>query len=137
MAYATLDYYRNTYGGASASDAIITARLNRASDDLDMLAVVAIDIDVMGADQLDVLAKACCAQAEGYIQNGDSDVAGSVSLGAFSMSGGGAVKKSGGLFARAYRFAVLAGIANRSVGAVPHRNLQDLASGGVFPEENA
>ena len=133
MAYATLDYYKSTYGGASASDAIITARLNRASDDLDMLAVVAIDTDAMGSDQLDMLAKACCSQAEGYIQNGDADIAGNVSLGAFSMSGGSA-KKISGIFARAYRFAILAGIGNRSVGALPHRNLQELNSGGVFPE---
>lgn len=136
MAYATLEYYKNTYGGASASDAIITSKLARASDDLDMMAVVAIDTDAMGADQLDLLAKATCAQAEGYVQNGDADIAGNVSLGAFSMSGGSA-KKTSGIFARAYRFARLAGIGNRSVGALPHRNLQELNSGGVFPEETA
>lgn len=136
MAYATLEYYKTTYGGASAADATITAYLNRASDDMDMMSMVAIDTASMGVEQLDLLAKATCAQAEGYINNGDAELSsGSVSLGAFSMSGASGSKKSG-LFTRAYRFAVMAGLANRSVASLPGRNLHQLNSGGYIPEEN-
>ncbi len=120
MAYATLTYYKTTYAGASASDALITSYLTRASDDIDMMAIIPIDTSGMGADQLDLLAKATCAQAEGYIQNGDAEVAGSISLGSFSISGGGVVKR-GAMFARAYRYATMAGIMNRAIATVPSR----------------
>jgi hypothetical protein len=133
MAYATLTYYKTTYVGETASDADITKWLNRASDDLDALSILPIDITTMSADQLDLLAKATCAQAEGYIQGGGEEFVGSVSLGGFSMNGG--AKKSGGLFDRAARYAFRLGLLNRSVASMPGRNLQELSSGGVIPEE--
>lgn len=134
MAYATLTYYKDTYKGATASDATITAYLDRASDDLDLMATIAIDTSAMGADQLALLAKATCAQAEGYIQNGDADLpSGSVSLGAFSISGGGT--KRGGVFVRAYKYALMAGLCNRSVATSPARNLDELSTGNVIPGE--
>lgn len=125
MAYATLTYYKDTYKGATAADATLTAYLDRASDDLDAIAMPAIDTSTMGADQIVLLQKATCAQAEGYVNTGTAEsVAGSVSLGSFSISGGATVKQ-GGLFARAARFAMMAGIGNRSVGAYPCRNVQE------------
>lgn len=123
MAYATLTYYKTTYAGASASDALITSYLARASDDIDMMAIVPIDTSSMGEEQLDLLAKAACAQAEGYIQNGEAEVAGSISLGSFSISGGGVVKR-GAMFARAYRYATMAGLLNRSIGSIPSRHAE-------------
>lgn len=134
MAYATLTYYKTTYVGEAASDADIEKYLDRASDDIDAITVQAIDTDTMSASQLDLLARATCAQAEGYIQGGDSSFSGSVGLGGFSMSG--VVKKTGGLFDRAGRYAFRLGLLNRSIGCLPSRNLQELKTGGVIPEVN-
>lgn len=132
MAYATLTYYKTTYVGETASDADITKWLSRASDDLDALSILPIDITAMSADQLDLLAKATCAQAEGYIQGG-GDFEGSVSLGSFSING--SAKKAGGLYDRASKYAFRLGLLNRSVASLPGRNLHELSSGGVIPEE--
>jgi len=134
MAYATLTYYKTTYVGESASDADITKWLDRASDDIDAMTVLPIDVDTLSATQLDLLSRAACAQAEGYIRNGGDEFSGSVSLGGFSMNG--ASKKSGGFFDRAARYLFRLGLLNRSVGAYPARNVQELSSGGVIPEEN-
>lgn len=123
MAYATLTYYKTTYAGASASDALITSYLARASDDIDMMAIIPIDTSSMGEEQLDLLAKATCAQAEGYIQYGESDgVAGSISLGSFSLGAG--TQKRGSIFQRAYRYATMAGLLNRSIGSIPSRHAE-------------
>ena len=134
--YATLDYYRNTYKGqAVADDTKLTQLLTRASDDMDVACLGRIDTTDMNTVAIDWLSRATCAQAESYAQEGTADASGSVSLGSFSMSGkeGSA---PGGICKRAARSLIFTGLFNRSVASMPVRNLQELASGGVIPEEN-
>lgn len=133
--YATLSYYRTTYlGQAVADDPTLTRLLTRASDDMDLACMGRIDTSEMNSVALDYLMKATCAQAESYAQEGTADATGSVSLGSFSMSGKeGAVP--GGVCKRASRYLMYTGLLNRAVASMPERNLQELKSGGVIPEE--
>lgn len=112
MAYATDDFYRNVYRGPDGG----VEFLSRASDDIDMQVVRAINVSALCPEQRELLAKATCAQAEGYVLNGDPDniAEGSVSLGSFSISSGGA-KKVGKLYRRASDYLFLAGLANRTL----------------------
>jgi len=135
--YTTITYYRSTYlGQPVADDTKLTQLLTRASDDMDIASLGRIDITEMSAKQLDWLYKATCAQAEGYAQEGLSDASGSVSLGSFSMSGKEA-SVPGGLNKRAARYLVMAGLSSRAVYCSPSRNLYQLDSGGVIPEQNS
>ena len=112
MAYATEDFYKDVYRGADGGEEFLA----RASDDIDMQVVRAIDVSALCSEQIELLAKATCAQAEGYVLSGDPDntVEGSVSLGSFSISQGGA-KKVGKLYKRAGDYLFLAGLANRTL----------------------
>ena len=118
MSYADKTYYRNTYiGRACTVDATLEKWLSRASDDLDIFTYNGIDTDALSADQLTALQKACCAQAEHYVIDGDEiDSTESFSLGSFSIestgsSGGGA----GVLCERAERYLSLSGLLYRGV----------------------
>ena len=118
MPYADKAFYRSTYiGRAITSDAELEKWLSRASDDLDIFTFGSIVVDDLEPAQLDALQKACCAQAENYVINGDeTGRAKSVSLGAFSMSedtteGGG----QGVLCERAERYLSLSGLLFRGV----------------------
>lgn len=136
MSYATLDYYKNTYGGKTAADATITACLNRASDDLDIATMNRIIAADMEAEELALLYKANCAQAEFYVDNGTSATqggGGSASLGSFSYSGD-AVSAPGGISKRAAQFLMLTGLMSRAIATSPVRRMQELSNGGVIPE---
>lgn len=134
--YATLTYYRNTYlGQPVADDPTLTRLLTRASDDMDIACLGRIDTTEMNSVAIDYLAKATCAQAESYAQEGTADLSGSVSLGSFSMSGKDGASP-GGLCNRSSRYLMFTGLMNRAVAVYPVRNLQELESGGVIPETN-
>ena len=118
MSYADKTFYRSTYiGRAITSDTELEKWLSRASDDINIFTFGSIVVDDIEPAQLDALQKACCAQAENYVINGDEiDRAKSVSLGAFSMSedtteGGG----QGVLCERAERYLSLSGLLFRGV----------------------
>lgn len=90
MAYADLTYYKTTYGGRSIVDDETTKWLERASDDLDMMTGFQIVESNLSLWQLTQVKKACCAQAEFYVTNGETYNAGTVqsaSIGKFSYSG--------------------------------------------------
>lgn len=118
MPYADKTFYRSTYiGRACSDDTTLEKWLNRATDDLNIFTFGSIVADDLDAVQLDALQKACCAQAENYLINGD-DIGSvkSVSLGSFSMSedateGGG----QGVLCERAERYLSLSGLLFRGV----------------------
>jgi hypothetical protein len=91
MAYADLTYYKTTYVGRSVVDAETTKWLERASDDLDMMTGFQIVEADLSPWQLTQVKKACCAQAEFYVTNGETynaDAVQSASIGKFSYSGG-------------------------------------------------
>lgn len=118
MSYADKTFYRSTYTGrAITSDTELEKWLSRASDDLDIFTFGSVVVEDLEPAQLDALQKACCAQAENYVINGDEiDRAKSVSLGAFSMTedtteGGG----QGVLCERAERYLSLSGLLFRGV----------------------
>lgn len=115
MAYATTTYYRSTYIGATCSDDTVLGKwLSRASDDIDALVVSEIDTTTLSASELTALQKACCAQAEYYVRNGDSGGSfSSVSLGSFSISG--AENNGGVVCERAARYLYLANLLYRGV----------------------
>jgi hypothetical protein len=137
--YTTLTYYRSTYlGQAVADDTKLTQLLTRASDDMDIATLGRIDTTEMGAKELDWLAKATCAQAESYAQNGITETAtgASVSLGSFSESGNSGSNTAGAVCSRASRYLMMTGLLNRSMASFPVRNVQELDNGGVMPETN-
>lgn len=116
MAYATTTFYRSTYIGAVCSDDTILGKwLSRASDDIDALVVSEIDTTTLSAAELTALQKACCAQAEYYVRNGDGGrgAFSSVSLGAFSISG--AENNGGVVCERAARYLYQADLLYRGV----------------------
>lgn len=134
--YATMVYYRTIYMGQPvADDTTLTRLLTRASQDMDVSCLGRIDVTEMNSVALDYLARATCAQAEGYAQEGTADGSGSVSLGTFSMSGKDG-SMPGGICNRASRNLAMTGLLNRAVASYPVRRLQDLASGGVYPVTN-
>lgn len=134
--YTTLDYYKTTYGGRTAADAVLTTMLNRAADDIDIATLNRVDTSTMSDADLLLLSKANCAQAEFYIMNGTTETGGgSASLGSFSYSGSAeSPANPGGLCGRASRFLVFTGLLSRSVASIPARRMQELSSGGVIPE---
>jgi len=133
MSYATYAQYI-ALGYASAAQATIEAYLSRASDDIDLYSLGKLDSTALEVEELAILVKATCAQAENYVLNGTSGFEGSVSLGIFSMSG---VKKPSGMVCdRSMRFLAAIGMTNRSIGTSPSRRLYQLESGGVIPETN-
>ena len=117
MSYATLDYYKNTYLGAADTDANITKWLARASDDIDITCLYNVPA-TLTAEQSTLLQKACCAQAENYVINGDGPGDGaSLSIGSFSISN----NREGSaenpvLCGKAMRFLAFTGFQNRSIG---------------------
>ena len=91
MAYATLEYYQNTYKGTLSTTTEVEKMLERASDDIDLVTHNSFTVDALTEYQLEQVKKACCAQAEYYVLNGETyndSGAGSVTIGKFSMSGG-------------------------------------------------
>lgn len=115
--YATLDYYKNTYLGAIDTDANITKWLARASEDIDIACLFQVP-DSPTSAQTALLQKACCAQAENYVINGDglADNA-SLSIGSFSVSNsaGGAASKPI-LISKAVQHLLFTGFYSRCVG---------------------
>lgn len=92
MAYITLAYYKTDYLGVDPqNDTELTRVIARASDDVDMQTGYGIVLDDLDAAQLAIVQKATAAQAEFYVQNGDTynEAAGSGSerIGAYSKSG--------------------------------------------------
>lgn len=133
MSYATYAQYI-ALGYQSAAQTTVEAYLARASDDMDIVSLGKLDSTALEVEELAILVKATCAQAEHYVLNGTSGFEGSVSLGIFSMSG---VKKPVEVVCdRAMRFLAMIGMTNRSVGTSPARRLQSLDSGGVIPSAN-
>lgn len=119
MSYADKTYYRNTYIGRPCTvDATLDKWLSRASDDLDIYTYGGIDTTELSDTQLTALKKACCAQAEKYVIDGDEiDDTESFSLGAFSIksSSGGSGAGAGVLCERAERYLSLSGLLFRGV----------------------
>lgn len=92
MAYITLDYYTDTYLGVNPDDDTALERaIARASDDIDMQTGYGIVLADLDAAQLAMVQKATAAQAEFYVQNGDtyneSVGSGSERIGSYSRSG--------------------------------------------------
>lgn len=91
MAYATVEYYRDTYqGNIPATEAEVQKYLDRSTDDIDYYTRNEIDVSTLSTFQNGLLMKACCAQAEHYVMNGETynDAGdGSVTIGKFSTSG--------------------------------------------------
>lgn len=92
MPYITLDYYKTDYLGVDPSDDTALGRaIARASDDVDMQTGYGIVLADLDAAQLAMVEKATAAQAEFYVQNGDTyNEAGQVSgerIGSYSRSG--------------------------------------------------
>jgi len=119
MSYATLEYYKTTYQGATDTDANITKYLARASDDIDIASGLSFTFADLDTVYQTLVQKATCAQAENYVINGDGlgDIA-SLSIGSFSVSNnksqGGSVQRPV-LASRAVQFLALTGLMNRSV----------------------
>ena len=116
MSYATLDYYKNTYLGAADTDANITKWLSRASDDIDITCLYKVP-ETLTAQETTLLQKACCAQAENYVTNGDGlgDSA-SLSIGSFSISNKESSSEKATLCAAAMKYIAFTGFQNRSIG---------------------
>lgn len=112
--YATVDFYKNDYKGKTVPESKLEELLTRASDDMDVASLGRIFLQELSDEQKDWLARATCAQAEDYAQNGTAELSGSVSLGSFSGSADGKQKQAG-VSLRALKFLVLAGLANRAV----------------------
>ena len=125
MPYADKTYYRNTYKGRAISvDADLDAALARAADEIDIYADFSIVESDLTALQLELLKKANCAQAEGlyFVGDGIDDDFTSVSLGAFSMSGGkNATRAAGDLFPNALKYLYPAGLGYRGIKCGPYR----------------
>jgi hypothetical protein len=119
MSYATIDYYKNTFYGASASDAMIEKYLSRASDDIDANALYSFTFEELPALFQELVKKACCAQAENYISNGEDEGGySSLTVGSFAVSLSVDAKKSGILCGRAIQYLATTGLANRCIGMV-------------------
>jgi hypothetical protein len=125
MAYATLTDYRTIYIGRTCSvDATLTKWLDRASDDLDTYVFNGITLADLSVDQAAALVKACCAQAENYLINGDGmDDFESFSIGSFSIKQGAQGQdRSGILCEAAQRHLFRAGLSFRGVFIAEHRH---------------
>lgn len=133
MAYTTLEYYTDTYKGRTAADATVEAYIGRGADDIDIATMNRIDTSAMSEEELEILAKANCAQAEAYVERGTTQLTGSVSLGSFSMSGESG--SFGPICKRAAQFLAVIGLLDRSVASLPARDMQDLHGGGVVQAE--
>lgn len=121
MAYITLSYYKTDYLGVDPSDdTALTRAIARASDDVDMQTGYGIVLDDLDAAQLAMVQKATAAQAEFYVQNGDTyNEAGQVSgerIGSYSRSGGAAASKSqSSLCPRARAYLEQSGLMSRGI----------------------
>jgi hypothetical protein len=76
--YTTLDYYKTTYGGRTAADAVLTTMLNRAADDIDIATLNRVDTSIMS--EADLMCFNELRTAEFYVLNGTTETAGSASL---------------------------------------------------------
>jgi hypothetical protein len=115
----TLDYYRNTYLGEDASDALLTKWLTRASDDIIIVTGSQFSaISELETWQQDFVSKAVCAQAENYLLNDGEDLGDSFRIGNFSMSTGKSERNKGTLSDAAGRYLSGAGLSNRAIGSV-------------------
>lgn len=99
MAYITLSYYKTDYLGVDPSDdTALTRAIARASDDVDMQTGYGIVLADLDAAQLAMVQKATAAQAEFYVQNGDTynsgEQAGSENIGAYGRTVGYQQRKS-------------------------------------------
>jgi hypothetical protein len=112
MAYATLTYYKSTYLGATATDAEITKQLDRASDVIDITTGYGIVTADLTEFQTGLLQKACCAQAESFILDGDDGDLSSASIGKFSYS---TTAKKAITTTRCTQFLEQAGLMNRAI----------------------
>lgn len=120
MSYATLTYYKDTYIGESKTDAATQKALNNASEDIDMVYGGPFTESDYLTTQWEYLQKACCAQAEYYVLNGEAynepSSGGSFSIGKFSMSEGGGSGSSQGIMAnRAGWYMMQSGIGGRAI----------------------
>lgn len=92
MPYITLAYYKTDYLGVDPQDDTALARaIARASDDVDMQTMHGIVLANLDAAQLALVQKATAAQAEYYVQNGDTyneaGGSGSERIGSYSRGG--------------------------------------------------
>lgn len=80
MAYATYEYYADTFGGVDIPQDAFDVQIRAASDILDAICTIPIDETVNDMDQI---AKACCYQAETlYAQGGTKALNGKADGGA-------------------------------------------------------
>ena len=128
MPYITLDYYKTTYLGIDPQDDTALSRaIARASDDIDMHTGFGIALADLDEAQLDQVQRATAAQAEFYVQNGDTyneaAAGGSERIGSYSTSGAAARSSGGGLSSRAVRYLEQSGLMYRGA------RILDLAGG--------
>ncbi len=121
MAYITLDYYKTDYLGVDPGDDTELSRaIARASDDVDMQTMHSIVLADLTAEQLAMVQKATAAQAEFYVQNGDTynegASAGSERIGSYSRGGAASSSGSAPVFApRARGYLEQSGLMSRSI----------------------
>jgi len=91
MPYADNTFYRDTYAGAAVSDDTeLTRLLTKASNDIDLICNYNFTFSELDATDQKFVKMATCAQAESYAVHGEDDQDfQNISLGAFSISGGG------------------------------------------------
>lgn len=95
MAHISAAYYLDEYFGEDVGSQFPRLAA-RASDDIDLAAGTAIDIDALINTQRDLVRKATAAQVEFYAQNGDTynePQGGGESIGSFSRSAAAAGSK--------------------------------------------
>ena len=120
MSYADVTYYKDTYKGLDpGDDAEISKFLERATDDINAVCGGLFEEDSVYSQQWTLLKKANCAQADWYLQNGETynDEKGqSVKVGQFSHSGGsGAGSLAGILSSRANMYLNQSGLCHAAV----------------------
>ncbi|KPI49930.1 hypothetical protein KW95_10730 [Clostridioides difficile] len=74
MPYATEEYYKNDYGGNLIEDEKLISKLERASDQIDVLTfnrIVTIGFDSLTEFQRDKIKKAACIQADFIYKYGE------------------------------------------------------------------
>lgn len=124
MSYADSTYYLTTYLGTDPGNSTeLNRALARASDDVDLATQFGIVEADLSSQNLTLVKKANCAQAEFYVMNGDTynepEKAESISILSFSQNKALTQPKPvGGLCARAMQFLEQTGLMERRAALV-------------------
>ncbi len=124
MSYADATFYLSDYLGTDPGDSQALARyLARASDDIDLATQFQIVTVDLSAQNLALVKKANCAQAEFYVMNGDTynDQERAESIGILSFSRNKALiqpRPTGSICARAQQYLEQTGLLTRRAALV-------------------